>query len=142
MMFQPGSCERCATIWLLAGVDCTEGKALCGACGGLVVVVAGVAYPETDVYLFDAVRAAVKKSSLSAFESAQLALSLANLGTSRGEGDALEMAISRFPGLAALRSLLACNVPRARQALAMLDVVLWERSKSRPFAASPTSPNA
>ncbi len=117
---------------LIATTDCIDGKALCGECGGLVLVLTTEGmFPEGDVYLFNELCAAVDKSLISPLESAQLALAVADTATASGDQEAFDMAAFWLPKLAPLRSLLTASSPRTQRALSMLDIILWERSKTR-----------
>lgn len=103
-----------------------------------MIIIAGCAYPEGDLYLFDAVCAAIEKAALSPREAAQLAVALADTAADAGDREALDMAVFWFPGVAPLRSLLTVNAARARQVLQMLDVVLWEHGRRRDSGVLPS----
>jgi len=116
---------------LVTGTNCIDNKALCGSCGGLVLVVNGWAFPEGDVQLFNALCAAIEKSALPATDLAQLAAALVDSAMTCTEVETLELAVFWIPSLAPVCSLLASSPARARHAFSMIDLILTERSKTR-----------
>lgn len=137
MIFLPGSCERCAAVQLVAAVDCIDRKALCGSCGGLVIVVAACPLPEGDVELFNELCSALEKSLITSLEAVQVALVLTEARATHGDREALDTAAFWLPALTPLRALLTNNPVRAHQALVLLDVILWERAKTRESGILP-----
>lgn len=137
MLFLPGSCETCTRVQLVSAESCIEGKAQCGTCGGLVFALGGLAYSEEDVPLFDELCTAVARAHLAPLEAAQLALALSDAAVGNDEQETVELAMFWFPALAPLRAILESNPSRAREAVIMLDTILWERSKTRESLVVP-----
>ncbi len=137
MMFLPGSCESCGDVQLVSSVDCIGGRALCSSCGGLVLVVSHCAFSEHSATLFIELCFAIDRSQISPLESAQLALKLADASMGQGEGKALELVALRFPELSSLRPIFRSSPACARQAFAMVAIILGERSKRRESGVSP-----
>jgi hypothetical protein len=135
MIFLPGSCERCRYIALISNHDCVSAQALCGACGGVVNILPGPAYPEGDVPLFEALLALVEASGIAGVEAAQAAMAIEDARSSFDEQSALRAISERLPALEPLGPLLAASPSRARQALSMLEVILRALSNERRSGA-------
>jgi hypothetical protein len=136
MIYLPGSCERCPNISLISSEDCIGGQALCGACGGLVSVLPGCAYPEGDVSLFNELCSVLGSASLIGSEAEQLALALEEASLTLGDEQVLALAAFWAPPLAPLLPLLAAVPARARQACSMLQVILHARALTRASGVS------
>lgn len=137
MIFLPGSCERCFAIALISSAECVGGKALCGSCGGLVLIVPGCAYPEGDVPLFDELCALVMSSPLAGPEAGQIALALEEAALTSGDEEALSLVAFWIPAFAGVRPLLSANPLRARQACSMLHTLLQDRARVRSSGTFP-----
>jgi hypothetical protein len=131
MIFLPVSCERCPSIALVSTEDCIDGKSLCGACGGIVHVLPGCAFPEGDVALFDALAAALAASTISSFDARRLASAVEDAQMAGSEHSAFSSVVQSVPGLKPIEAIVGSYRARRRQALTMLATILRGRAERR-----------
>lgn len=135
MIYLPGSCERCPNLTLISSEDCIGGKSLCSACGGLVSILPGCAYPEGDVTLFEALSAVVNACELSTADAWKLTDRIQQSRFDATEAALLALLTDCLPLLEPYRPILEANPARLRQALSMLDAIFRARAATRSASA-------